>query len=114
MSIGRVPSAAGTLDSGWGLRFYAFMRTTVELPSDLLRRAKARAVARGESLKALLTRAVAAELGRSARGRTPRQRVSLPLFGNPDGPVVSVTSSDIARALAEDDAARVRAPRRRT
>jgi hypothetical protein len=94
------------------VRFYVFMRTTVELPSDLLRRAKAQAASRGESLKALLTRAVATELGKDARGRAPRRRVSLPLFGDPEGPLVDVTSSDIARALAQGDAARVKAPRR--
>src|SRR2546423_11622465 len=43
--------------------FYAFMRTTVDFPGDLVRRAKARAAARGESLKTLLTRAVASEVG---------------------------------------------------
>lgn len=86
------------------------MRTTVELPPDLLRRAKARAAARGESLKTLLTRAVAAELDREAR---PRQRVALPLFGDDSGPVVNVTSASIARALSADEAARVGPPRGR-
>lgn len=86
------------------------MRTTIELPPELLRRAKARAASRGESLKTLLTRAVAAELDREAR---PRQRVALPLFGDDAGPVVNVTSASIARALAADEAARVRPPRKR-
>ena len=81
------------------------MRTTVEIPSDLLRRAKALAAARGESLKALFTRAVAAAVGVAAEGSgRPRRRVALPLFGDPGLPKVSLTGEDIARALATTDA----------
>lgn len=80
------------------------MRTTVELPPALLRKAKMYAAARGESLKTLLTRAVAAELGQ--RDETPtRRRVVLPLFGDPTGPPVDLSGSALARALADDDAA---------
>jgi hypothetical protein len=90
--------------------FDVFMRTTVDFPSDLFRRAKARAAARGESLKTLLTRAVAAEVGR-ARDRSSDHRMTLPLFGDPRGPVVDVEAADLARALADEDVARTR-PRR--
>jgi hypothetical protein len=86
------------------------MRTTVELPPDLFRRAKARAASRGESLKKLLTRAVAAELDREAR---PRQRVTVPLFGTAGGPAARMTGADVARALAADDVARARPSRKR-
>ncbi|MBI2203497.1 MAG: hypothetical protein HYU41_06575 [Candidatus Rokubacteria bacterium] len=85
----------------------------MELPPELLRRAKSRAAARGESLKALLTRAVAAELDRDAAPRASPERVSLPLFGDSTGRVVNVTSGAIARALADDEAARVTASRHR-
>jgi hypothetical protein len=89
------------------------MRTTVELPPELFRRAKARAAARGESLKTLLTRAVAAEVGRD-RGTVVRRRVKLPLFGDPKGPAVYLRASDLARALADQDVARIgRRSRRR-
>ncbi len=84
--------------------FYAFMRTTVELPPDLMKQAKARAAAQGESLKTLLTRAVASELGKADNRGEHRARVRLPLFGNPKGKPVDLTREDIARALAEDDA----------
>ena len=80
------------------------MRTTVELPPELMREAKARAAARGESLKTLLTRAVATELGRSRNLQESTTRVRLPLFGNPKRKQVDVTPEDISRALAEDDA----------
>lgn len=86
------------------------MRTTVEFPPDLFRRAKARAAARGESLKTLLTRAVTAEVD-PARDTAARRRVQLPIFGDPSGPPVDLRASDLARALADEDA--VRAGRRR-
>lgn len=62
-----------------------------------------RAAARGESLKALLTRAVVAEL-RDGTGEPGRQRVELPLFGDPQAPPVDLSGSDLARLLADDDA----------
>ena len=86
------------------LCFYVFMRTTVELPPALLRKAKMRAAARGESLKTLLTRAVAAELGQGNE-TTMRRRVEFPLFGDPTGPPVDLSGLDLAGALADDDAA---------
>lgn len=88
------------------------MRTTVELPDDLLRRAKAYAAARGETLKALFTRAVAAEVGAAPDDAERRQRrVTLPLFGDPDRPKVSLDSEQIARALAQADAAELQRAR---
>jgi hypothetical protein len=84
--------------------FYAFMRTTVELPPELMRQAKARAAAQAESLKTFLTRAVASELGKSRNLNETGTRVHLPLFGSRGKKPVGITGLDIARALAEDDA----------
>ncbi len=81
------------------------MLTTVELPPALLRKAKVRAAARGESLKTLLTRAMAAELGQGNE-TTTRRRVELPLFGNSTGPPVDLSGLDLAKALAADEAPR--------
>lgn len=81
------------------------MRTTLDFPPELFRKAKARAAARGESLKALITRAVAAEIGHESRGEAGG-RMTLPLFGNPKGRRVDIRASDLARALADDDVAR--------
>ena len=92
------------------------MRTTVELPPELMREAKAHAAARGESLKALLTRAVASELGRSLPSGQPPSRVRLPLFGNPKRRPVNVSGRDIELALSDDEvklAFRSRRPRRK-
>lgn len=92
------------------------MRTTVDVPSELLRRAKALAAARGESLKALFTRAVAAEVGAAVEGlRQAPRRVALPLFGDPSRPKVNLTNADVARALARADEEELAAsPRRGT
>jgi Arc/MetJ family transcription regulator len=81
------------------------MRTTVDLPDDLLRAAKSRAAERGESLKDFFARAVAQELGLRA-GRRGAGRVSLPLVGHASRPTVSVTNVDIEEALAAEDAGR--------
>jgi hypothetical protein len=92
------------------------MRTTVEFPPPLMRAAKARSAELGESLKALLTRAVTAELGRDPAAPTRGARVTLPLFGGGPGPRVSPSNADLERALAAADAAAVsggRAPRTR-
>jgi hypothetical protein len=89
--------------------FYAFMRTTIDFPVELFRKAKARAASRGESLKTLITRAVTAEVGQDRGG--PGGRMTLPLFGDSKGRRVDVRASDLARALAAEDV--VRATRRR-
>ena len=101
------------LDSVTAVCFYAFMRTTVELPPELMRQAKARAAAQGESLKTLLTRAVAAELGKLKNMKEARARVQLPLFGSTQRKLIDVTAEDIARALAEDDTAGRHRPRKK-
>jgi hypothetical protein len=81
------------------------MRTTVDLPTPLFRRAKARAAARGETLRALLMRAVEAEVG-AARSEPPdvSRRVRLPLIGTPGRPKVNLTNADLEEILARDDA----------
>lgn len=80
------------------------MRTTVELPANLLRAAKVRAAESGESLKTFVARAVAAELDLQTGRRGRKARVDLPLFGRSAGHPVGLTSADLERALANDDA----------
>jgi hypothetical protein len=87
-----------------GLCFYAFMRTTIELPTELLKRAKAEAVARGESLKSLFTKAIAAEVGSGRHHAGANARVKLPVFGDPNGSRVAVTNADIEKAFSNDEA----------
>jgi hypothetical protein len=51
-----------------------FMRTTLDLPDDILRRAKIAAVERGSSLRQLVVDALSQELDGQAGG--PRQRMT--------------------------------------
>jgi hypothetical protein len=80
------------------------MRTTVELPTELLRAAKIRAAERGETLKELFSRAVANELGFHVYAE--RQRVELPIVGAAGEPTVEFTNADIEDVLAAEDAGR--------
>lgn len=79
------------------------MRTTVDLPDELMREVKARAAQRGETLKQMFTRLLSAEVSAPDRA-TPGARVSLPLVGDPGGPPADVTNVDVETALADDDA----------
>jgi hypothetical protein len=45
------------------------MRTVIDLPTDLMQAAKVKAAERGESLKDLVTRAIAHETGAPSRSR---------------------------------------------
>lgn len=83
------------------------------LPPDLMRLAKARSAELGESLKVLLTRAVAAELAQPAGSATARPRVTLPLFGRANGPSVTLSNADLEGHLADADVAAIAAPRSR-
>jgi hypothetical protein len=99
-------SSTPSVDTRRSICFYAFMRTTVDLPTPLFRRAKARAASRGETLRTLITRAVTAEIGGRAEHADPtRRRVQLPLIGTPDGrPKVRLTNADIERILTDEEA----------
>ena len=81
------------------------MRTTVELPSDLMRAAKARAAERGEALKELFTRAVTRELGRSPNG-VHQEPAAWPLITSTSSrkATVRLTNADLARIDAAADA----------
>jgi hypothetical protein len=89
------------------------MRTTVELPPELMRAAKARAAEEGESLKTWFTSAVARALGRSPGAGTPVPR-PWPVFGQPRGKKVRVTNAMLAEAEAGDDVEKYRRGLRRT
>ncbi|MTD53987.1 hypothetical protein [Amycolatopsis pithecellobii] len=79
------------------------MRTTVELPEDLLRAAKSEAASRGESLKDFLARAVTHELGNLAPAGQ-RTRVRLPLVGSTRPGKVELTNAGIEAIFAAEDA----------
>lgn len=82
------------------------MRTTIDMPTSLMRAAKARAAEHGESLKDLVTRAVAHELGLPSAPREKAGRVSLPIIGRDATPTVLVTNEDIQAAIDAEDVER--------
>jgi hypothetical protein len=79
------------------------VRTTVELPAELVKDAKARAASRGESLKTLLIGAVAAEVSKTGPPRESASRIKLPLFGDAKVEPVKISREQISRNLVEDD-----------
>jgi hypothetical protein len=79
------------------------MRTTSDMPPSLMRAAKARAAEHGESLKDLVNRAVAHEVGLPATPEGKRGRVALPLIARDARPTVLITNEDIADALDAED-----------
>jgi hypothetical protein len=82
------------------------MRTTIDLPPTLMRAAKARAAEEGESLKDLVNRAVAREVGLPATPKEKTGRVTLPLIARDATPTVLVTNDDIADAFDAEDVER--------
>ena len=79
------------------------MRTTIDMPDVLMRAAKARAAEHGESLKDLVNRALARELGLPSAPKRKTGRVTLPLIAGGATPAVLVTNDDIAAALEAED-----------
>jgi len=71
-----------------------------------MRAAKARAAEEGESLKDLVNRAVAREVGLPATPRGKAGRVTLPLIARDATPAVLVTNDDIADAFDAEDVER--------
>ena len=84
------------------------MGTTIELPDDLMKHAKAKAAANGESLKSLFIRAIAAEVGFRSRHVAATRRVKVPLFGNPKRRNLRISNTDVEQVLADEDAASAR------
>ena len=79
------------------------MRTTVDIPDRLLRRAKAAAALKGKSLKAFLTKAVVHELERDADEKIARKRVSLPLVPSNRPGTLQLDADHIAQVLSRED-----------
>ena len=78
------------------------MRTTIDLPDEVMQAAKVRAAQRRESLKDLFRRAVAHEVGAQGGSRAGG-RITLPLIGGGAGPTVELTNDDIAAVFEAED-----------
>ena len=95
------------LGDGAGECERSFMRTTIELPEELVRQAEARATREGRSLKDLVTEGLRRVLGleTTRAADAPRRVVSFPLVPETaHSPVISL--EDVNRALADEDAER--------
>lgn len=79
---------------------------TIDIPTTLMRAAKARAAERGESLEDLVNRAIAHEVGPPATPKGKTGRVMLPLMARDAMPTVLVADEDIADAFDAEDVAR--------
>ena len=82
------------------------MKTTLDLPDDLLRTMKMQAVQEGRNLKDVAAEIFRRGLAQPARPASQplRQRVKLPLIIAPPGaPKFSLTGKDIDRLLMEDE-----------
>ena len=90
------------------------MKTTVDLPDELMRAVKVRAAQQGRKLKTvmadLIERGLAAEPAAAAE---PRTRVALPLVHNTHEalPDEEMTPERVAAALASEEAASARIAR---
>ena len=79
------------------------MRTTVELPEPLLRRAKATAALRGSSLKCLFIAAVEREVRTSGRQAVQPQKAKFPLVRSKRPGTVTLTGERVATLLEAED-----------
>lgn len=84
------------------LCFYCNMRTTIDLPDELFRHAKALSSFRGISLKTFLTLAVEHEL-ESADLQLRPQRVSFPIVRSRHPGTATITPERIAHILEAED-----------
>jgi hypothetical protein len=79
------------------------MRTTVDIPDHIIRRAKAAAALQGKSLKSFLTEAVMHELERRVDMKISRRKVSLPLIPSNRPDKLQLNADVIAKVLNDED-----------
>ena len=79
------------------------MKTTIELPDELLRRAKATAAVRGESLRVLLTEALSSHLERPSEPASDRPEAWRKVFGKAQPEEVAEIDAAVAESLEQID-----------
>jgi len=79
------------------------MRTTVDIPEHVLRRAKATAALEGDTLKTFFVKALEHEITRHRPAGPSGHRVRLPLVHSKHPDALSITNADVADALAEEE-----------
>jgi hypothetical protein len=83
------------------------MRISLDLPDELLKRAKIAAVERGLTLQEFVGSALARDLAAGTTPAAARPRVRLPLFSSARPGSLELTNGDLARADADEDARRL-------
>jgi hypothetical protein len=79
------------------------MRTTVDLPDELLRQARSRAAEEGTTLTALLADGLRLRLGGAPRGRGKRRRLPVSTVGGGLHPWIDPASNASLLDAADDD-----------
>ncbi|MBI2058813.1 MAG: DUF2191 domain-containing protein [Nitrospirae bacterium] len=79
------------------------MRTTLDLPEPLLKRAKIAAVKRGTTLRKLVGAALERELRSPNRPGAAPRRARFPIFSSAAPGSLHLTNADIARLESEED-----------
>lgn len=79
------------------------MRTTLDLPDDLLKRAKSEAVDRGTSLRNVVAAALERELSRPLDPAKQRRRAKFPIFESVAPGSLRLTSAGIAKIESGED-----------
>lgn len=80
------------------------MRTTIDVPDELLRAAKKKAADQGEKLKDVFIRGLEHEVGIEPAPKS--YRVKLPLIDSGEPATVNLTNDDIAEIFAAEDVER--------
>jgi hypothetical protein len=86
------------------------MRTTLDLPDPLMKRAKIAAVERGMTLRELIGTALTRELAAWSPPPGARRRVQFPVFSSTQPGSLRLTNADIARSEAAEDRRRHELP----
>jgi hypothetical protein len=79
------------------------VKTTIELPEDLLRRAKSAAAVRGESLRRLLTEALSTHLDNTSAPAAERVEAWRSVFGKAEPQEVAEVDAVVTELLEQID-----------
>jgi hypothetical protein len=79
------------------------MKTTVVLPDDVFRRAKAETAMQGRTLRAFILDVVVHELAGATRSTSDRRRVTLPLVHSRHPGSLRLTADTVAEAMLKED-----------
>jgi hypothetical protein len=79
------------------------MRTTIDIPDPLFRRAKAAAAIEGTTLRTFVVDAITRRLEQQAGARPTRRRVRLPLVPSRRPGSLNLSAEAVANALSTED-----------